>query len=1300
VDVIIGISSRLGWMPSGVLHVFMRATAQATGSTRTDRPLTLNGRCWTFVSYTRFGAMPVRFIENGPDIPNDLLVARDDGDVLFFCGAGVSRAKAGLADFLTLAGDVIEDLGSLTGSQARRLHDAASTTLPSGAKSYVPVDRMFSSLDLEFDAVEVRNAVARALKPTASVNLEAHRILIDLSRGSDGRPRLITTNFDLLFEACDDLLGSSGPPRLPLPDRPADFEGIIHLHGRTNADYTGISNDAVVLSSSDFGKAYLSDGWATHYIRRLMNRFKIVFVGYSADDPPVQYLLEALKEEQSPIENIYAFQYGDELDAQELWMQKGVVPIAFGNNYDNLWDTLKGWAERARDPDAWYQKTIDAASTGPSNAAPLLRGQIAHMASTPEGMTKLTTSKPPLPSTWLYAFDPAIRYLKPGRVDRFDPNSPEIDPFEHLGLDGDEPPPPIDQDDLDQDRKVPTSAWNAFVTTRRDLAGATEREVGSIFAQSLMLPRFEKLSNLLLDRMTEAPALWWAAGQSALHPALAHAYEHHLRYRLRDDGGKILRYWRLLLRSWKEPKFDVSQIELEIQHRASRDGWSAALVREAVDIYRPRLTVERDFGAAPPMALDADPEKYIKLDVEYPGHHTDFDFGTTFLPAAVAATRAMLVLSEQMENEIGAWLSVETIRTDGGKKLSSRAYGLTGPVISYIQLVEALISADPEAARKEVVAWNAHDGIVFDRLRIWAAGRPELTSINEAEAVFASLSDRTFWFSSHQRDLLLSIRDRWFELTTEGKRSIETRLLVSSVPYGDDLDADQVVERRAIQRLNLIHWFTTNGVNFGFDLEVERARLLQDVPSWQPEYAEHVGQPRMSGVYSVRTDTDPTSILHIPVHRLLPIAVPSRSFRDPTELDPFAGYSSTKPARAVMALHSGMKRHLDTVPHYWSTFLRSTSKVQTSSRLNSVVIKLIDALPADDIAKLWYPLVEWLAPRAAVLETRGLGEFDVVWEKVLTAASMHPSGYKQKPGRDWSFESINSVLGRLVEVLLGMDLPSGQLTPPANWISRLTKALNVPGDHGRHALDIVAQQTPWLYAHEPAWTEMHLLAKASSTGPDSDAFWSGFATLAHVPDDALLQRLKDPMLNRVGKGGRHEDNLIGFLLSGWGNPAPDQMVTDAELRDVLILGDDPLRSTILRFVSDWTEQDQKWKGLIVPFLMKVWPRQRTVRTPAMSSALFSFASSQPEQFANIIEVVCGRLVPLSRNDNMYLECNVGDLDAAGVDALLTALELLLPEERSEWPYQGKQIIQSLIDADVGRGDRLDELAARAAERSY
>ena len=41
----------------------------------------------------------MRFLADGPDIPGDLLYARDSGEVLVFCGAGVSRAEAGGPSF-------------------------------------------------------------------------------------------------------------------------------------------------------------------------------------------------------------------------------------------------------------------------------------------------------------------------------------------------------------------------------------------------------------------------------------------------------------------------------------------------------------------------------------------------------------------------------------------------------------------------------------------------------------------------------------------------------------------------------------------------------------------------------------------------------------------------------------------------------------------------------------------------------------------------------------------------------------------------------------------------------------------------------------------------------------------------------------------------------------------------------------------------------------------------------------------------------------------------------------------------
>ena len=69
----------------------------------------------------------MRFLPGGPALPDDLLTARDQGQVIFFCGAGVSKAKANLPDFYGLADLVVEALHVAPDSPARRLIAAAKS---------------------------------------------------------------------------------------------------------------------------------------------------------------------------------------------------------------------------------------------------------------------------------------------------------------------------------------------------------------------------------------------------------------------------------------------------------------------------------------------------------------------------------------------------------------------------------------------------------------------------------------------------------------------------------------------------------------------------------------------------------------------------------------------------------------------------------------------------------------------------------------------------------------------------------------------------------------------------------------------------------------------------------------------------------------------------------------------------------------------------------------------------------------------------------------------------------------------
>jgi hypothetical protein len=424
----------------------------------------------------------MRFLADGPSIPDELLIARDEGRVIFFCGAGVSRARAGLADFFGLAQEVIETLGVTADNPARKIiEQAREVESKTGVSGLISTDRVFGLLERDFLARDIQVAVARSLKPISSADLSAHKTLIDLARGPDGKVRLVTTNFDILFESCDSSLKSSKPPHLPDPRDNQELEGIIHLHGRVDANYSGAEGEGFVLSSSEFGRAYLSDGWATQFIRTILEKYFVVFVGYTADDPPVQYLLEALNRSLSSREGLYAFQSGSSSEAEARWLHKGVQAIRYegDGNHKTLWETLAAWALRAQNPEAWCENTIALAQKGPETLLPHQRGQVAHVVSTLAGVKKFSTSSTPPPADWLCVFDPSIRYSKPGHVWDANGKGPPFDPFEAYGLDSDPTPTRIEPDDVFSRREIPKDVWDCFAATRLDHQNLTNEHFAS-----------------------------------------------------------------------------------------------------------------------------------------------------------------------------------------------------------------------------------------------------------------------------------------------------------------------------------------------------------------------------------------------------------------------------------------------------------------------------------------------------------------------------------------------------------------------------------------------------------------------------------------------------------------------------------------------------------------------------------------------------------------------------------------------------------------------------------------------------
>ena len=1250
----------------------------------------------------------MRFIADGPDIPDELLVARDAGKVIIFCGAGISQAEAKLPNFADLARKAIESLGAAQDSRARVLLKRALALDPvPGVGGLVATDRVFGLLEQEFEISDVRAAVAEAIQPETDAKLDAHRILLDLATAR-GVTRVVTTNFDLLFEACDPTLHSFGPPSLPDPYSDRDFQGIVHLHGRVDPAYQHAQDDEFVISSADFGRAYLSVGWATRFIQQLLSRFQVLFVGYTADDPPMQYLLEGLDLRAGTRNKLYAFQSGEQSSAAALWEHRGVQAISFdnANGFAPLWDTLRAWGERARNSRAWFETVLTRAVPGPNHLAPHERGQIAHIFSISEGARRFASAPEPLGAEWLLVADPAQRYATPRPSFKEGEELPPFDPFDALGLDSDPLPEPTDPEDTFRPREIPEEAIDFLRPNSLDRehgtyhAGASVRSFQGQFYADLS-PRLADIV-VWLRRVAHQPvALWWAAHQRGLHPRLIDNIESALLHEPQRFPDAIRDGWRMLLSAWADKRPDADTQKYKIEQRAAQEGWTLSLVRDLAEVYRPRLTVKPSFGIPHPLlwADEGQPDQVVSIDVDYPRPHEGVRLPDEFIPYAVDCFRTNLDLAVALEHDVSGtdMVYLQTSRVlDGSPEFSGDNYGLTGPIIHFQSLMARLASIDPEAARRQIRSWPSRDEYVFARLRLWAAGASLLGS-DEAGAIFLALSDSVFWGSVHEPDLLYALRDRWADLSPKDRDALEQRLLTGSFPWDSDVSGGRE-EAIAYDQLSRLHWLSSQGVVFSFDANETIQKLRAAAPRWTEQAGETVADSNVPEVYSVATDSRPDPILQTPIPEILRRAkeVGEFDFTARTEREPFRGLAVKKPVRAFGALkHAALSG--EAPRRAWADFLHAETRPADPLRMIRAIAALLQRLPGASLREIAYPVCEWMKAISDRLYGDAANVLPLLWDAMMAALRTAEVEERSRPPRSWAFDALNAPVGKIFEVLMkdptkdGLEVGVGF---PPHWTTRLDDILGLPGDMRRHALVMLGFQLNWLFNIDPKWTERRLLPLVDDSGLDGDALWDGIIWAARLPPRAIFLALKPALFARATESDRRNEKTIlaGFLLAGWEyDAAPRQrLVTDVELHELLIHVDDEFRQQLLWQLGRWSgESNSPWRAKVIPFFQQVWPKQRALHTSAMSSHLANLALGSGDLMPALVELILPRLVPI-RNAHLRFSshgrASTVDPARAYPAATLDLLWAVLGEDASSWPHGTEEALDLLAQAPETASD--------------
>ncbi|MBN8816055.1 MAG: SIR2 family protein [Sphingomonas sp.] len=1225
------------------------------------------------------------------------MTQRNEGNVIFFCGAGISR-RAGLPDFVGLTRKVVEKLGA----------EKARVAMERGDSS----DRVFSLLVREFGQSEVDREIFSALKVVRKPDLSCHQMILDLSRGADGRPQLVTTNFDLLFESIEKRVPRVVPPALPDLSLQPSIDGVVYLHGRLRKPEIGVAS-GYVISSADFGRAYLSEGWATRFVKALRERYTIVLLGYRAEDPPMRYLLEGLNAADgvSYDSPIYAFTQGDEGDAEEEWQDRGVTPICYpkSDGHAGLWNTLSAWAEAVRNPEGWNSKIIGVAQKRPIEVRPHERGQVVELVSSKQGAKLFADAKPAPSAEWMCVFDANVRYAEP-RARSWNDDE-EIDPLDLYGLDDDPPRPPKEsngQQVIPGFNPLDWKTGDASFPERTGLRGWNAQWANP-------LPeRLHHIASWFGDVMHQPTAIWWAAGWKQLNPNLLWFVSRRLDQRDTDMPQEATTFWRLYLESHDQRgNFSREYAWYDFRSMVGKEGWSATSLRFFDRISQPYVEFGRErFGRSYPIEEswgDLLLRRLIDANVRVLDRHNDeLAIPDEHLASVTGIVRRALITASSLLDEIGTqWWQTPTLHPTGerGESFHGRK---TLYFLWFRDLFDRLANFDPALAALELAQWPIDDTYFFGKLSMYTAMFGEVVPPNKVVAILSDVDDRVFWDPHSQRELLITLRARWSDLTLKQRRLIERRITKGPARWENE-KASEFRRRRAVYSAERLLWLELNGCQLSPVASKALTSLKGVDPNWSDDWARGADRSLDSRGGMVERVTDTRGIESVSISQILHEArnkTESRH-RELRDFRPFEGLVASRPFKALAALRFAM-RGGDFPTDFWEALLSNWPE-GTSLRLRWLAAQTISQLPTDVLEALRHSVPRWFEKHLKALaeadRPRALGIIDKIIApyvaapaEVTTSGIGHTTvgGVVQDRSEVSVSKAINSPIGQLAEAL--WELMPGTANKdgpmPDGVGERFELLFKARGDGGGHAACVVARHFPWLDHWFSEWSDRVLRPMFAIDHPLAEAAWHGFGANPKWPSSKTLKILC-PSLLAVLKGKakweldesdqRHWVQKMVVLTRPENEGGPP--ISFKEAREVLIAIDDKARGDALWMLANIVAEDGTWAKFVKPFIEQAWPRQVRFRTENVSRSFVHLVEQSGDNFPDVVRAVVGLLRPAAQLDmityRLARESDDGKSDFARkfpAETLLL-LDAVIAEDRSQMPYELGKALDVIADAD-------------------
>ena len=1228
----------------------------------------------------------MQFIQNGPDIPERLLQAHEDGRVVFFCGAGISY-PANLPGFSGLI---------------EKIYQALATSPNAVQKAAIKAGQFDTAIGLlENDIVGGRETVRRSLTKILTPDLTAknatatHEALLTLAKCRNGQTRLITTNFDRLFE---EVISASSltierfqAPLLPVPKN--RWNGLVYLHGLLSTAPTSSELDRLVLSSGDFGLAYLTERWASRFVSELFRNYTICFVGYSINDPVLRYMMDALAADQLLGEStpeMFAFgEYskGKKDDRYNEWKAKNVTPILYQkySKHTYLHKTLHAWAETYRDGVRGKERiVIECAMARPmtSTREDDFVGRLLWALSDPGGLpAKRFAEHDPVPS---------LDWLEPLSEERY--RHPDLDRF------GVPPQTSIDDKLTFSMTRRPSPYSLAPLMCLVDTGERSTRWDEVMRQLARWLIRHLDDPNLLL---------WLVKRGDQLHDNLISWIENRLDElaklesedntielaRIRADAPNAIpsplmrTLWRLLLSGRVKSKLQNFELYSWFD-RLNRDGFNITLRLELRSILKPQLSLREPFSLSLEYGKNHQPERIrdlVEWEIVLSTDHVhsalrdlpkDERWSET-LPELLPDVSALLCDTLDLMRELGSAEDRSDLSYINQPSISEHPqnrelHDWTALINLTRDAWIAMAAKSPTRAALVAQSWWHNPYPLFKRLAFFGAAQGNL--ISNRQALDWLLADNHWWLWSAETErevirLLVALAPK---LNNKMLRELEQALLAGPPfdMFKDDIEPERwtcIVEREIWLRLAKI---TETGTVLG----TSSNDLLKKISAKYPEWTLAEDQ-RDEFPYWMESewvgDKDPwRDFVSIPRSRrgvlnyLIANPVLNKSKQDDWKDRCKESFQATAYALCHLAKQNIWPKSR------WQDALQVWQERELQRQSWRYIAPILVNAPDEILQTLAHSVSWWLKSVSKVFECHEAIFFKLN-RRIL--AIDHQDGIgNDKP----IMHAINHPVGLVAEALLGwwyrQSLEDGQLLPE-ELKSVFTEICDTQINKFRHGRVLLVAYVITLFRVDSDWTTEYILPLFDWQRSETEALaaWEGFLWSPRLYRP-LMEILKPNFLDTahhyaaLGTYGKQYASLLTFSALD-----PSDTFTTSELATATrSLPHDGLKDsaqTLVRALEGAGDQrNDYWRFRVAPYLHAVWPKTRDNISPTIAESLGLLCIAARDAFPEAMELLRAWLQPPAHPDYLVRRLNDSALCSRFPKQALDFLNLVIANE-IQWP---------------------------------